>query len=143
MVTALQNHETRWQELRSDSRYLSVLNSLEERNSTTAECPYVASVIDSLDTDTLDWLTQTYLWGEVAEYGRSSDGYTRQQQDRVRTAAEKLEQLISETHAQRVDHCDSPGEEILEESKLKVILDSWKITTSNGCAQKHWTKRGT
>ena len=61
MVTALQTYETRCQELRSDSRYFSVLNGLEERNSTTAECPHVASVIDSLDYDTLDWLTQTYL----------------------------------------------------------------------------------
>ena len=62
----------------------------------------------------------------MPEYGRSSDGYTRHQQDKVCTAAEKLEQLISETHARRVAHCDSPAEEILEEHKLKVILDSWK-----------------
>ena len=109
----------------------AVLNSLdvpelaiEVPNCTSSACPHVASVLDSLHTETLDWLTKTYLWGEVAEYGRSSDGYTRQQQDRVRSAAEKLEQLISETYAQRAVHCDSPGEEILEESKLKVILDS-------------------
>jgi hypothetical protein len=44
----------------------------------------------------------------------------------VWTAAEKLEQLISETHAQRVDHCDNPAEDILEDDKVKVILDSWK-----------------
>ena len=42
------------------------------------------------------------------------------------TAAEKLEQLISETHARRVAYCDNPAEEILEEGKLKVIHDSWK-----------------
>ena len=125
MVTVLQTLETRWQELRSKRHYLSVLNSLEERNSTTAECPYVASVIDSLDTDTLDWLTQTYLWGEVAEYGPSNDGYTRQQNSSY-TAAEKLEQLISETHEQRVIHCNSPAEDILNEDELKVILDAWK-----------------
>ena len=111
--------------------------AIEVPNCTSSACPHVASVLDSLDTETLDWLTETYLWGELPQYGRSSDGYTRQQQDRVFTAAEKLEQLISETHAQRVDHCDSPAEEILEEDKLKVILDSWKMTTSNGCAQKH------
>ena len=62
----------------------------------------------------------------MPQYGRSSDGYTRQQKDRVRTAAEKLEQLMSETHAQRVHHCDNPAEDIVEEGKLKVILDSWK-----------------
>ena len=117
MVTALQNYETRWQELRNDRRSLSVLNSLEERNSTTAECPHLASAIDSLDIDTLDWLTQTYLWGEVAEYGPSSDGYTRQQNSSY-TAEEKLEQLISETHEQRVIHCDSPTEDIFDEDEL-------------------------
>ena len=56
MVTALQTYETMWQKLRSDSRSFSVLNSLEERQSTTVESPHVASVLDSLDTDTLDWL---------------------------------------------------------------------------------------
>ena len=142
MVTALQTYETRWQELRNDRRSLSVLYSLEERNSTTAECPHVASVIDSLDTDTLDWLTQTYLWGEVAEYGPSSDGYTRQQ-DSSYTAAQKLEQLISETHEQRVIHCNNPAEDILNEDELKVILDAWKMIMSNGCAQKYWIERGT
>ena len=117
--------------------------NLEDAYSCPSACRHVAFVLDSLDTETLDWLTKTYLWGEVAQYGRAIDGYTRLQQHRELSAGEKLEQLISETHAQRVDHCDSPGEEILEESKLKVILDSWKITTSNGCAQKRWNERGT
>ena len=63
--------------------------------------------------------------GKVAEYGRSSDGYIRQQ-DTAYTAAEKLEQLISATHAQRVIHCNDPAEDILDEGKLKVILDAWK-----------------
>ena len=125
MVTALQTYETRCQELRSDSRYFSVLNGLEERNSTTAECPHVASVIDSLDYDTLDWLTHKYLWGDVAEYGPSSDGYTRQQ-DSSYTAAQKLEQLISETHEQRVIHCNNSAEDILNEDELKVVLHAWK-----------------
>ena len=135
MVTALQTYETRCQELRSDSRYFSVLNGLEERNSTTAECPHVASVIDSLDYDTLDWLTQRYLWGAVAKYGPSSDGYTRQQHSSY-TAAQKLEQLISETHEQRVIHCNNPAEDILNEDELKVVLHAWKMITSNGCARK-------
>ena len=77
MVTALRCYETLWQELRSDSRSLSVLNSLEERKSTTAECPHVASVLDSLDAETLHWLTQKYLSEDVSQYGPSGDGYTR------------------------------------------------------------------
>ena len=133
MSTALQIYESTWQELRSAEQSFPVLNSLEVPeptmtlpNCTSSTCPHVASVLDSLDAKTLDWLTKTYLWGEVPEYGRSSDGYTRHQQDKVCTAAEKLEQLISETHARRVAYCDNPAEEILEEHKLKVILDSWK-----------------
>ena len=144
MLTVLQTYEKSWQKLRNAEQPGEVVElAMEVPNCTSSACPHVASVLDSLDTDTLDWLTETYLWGDVPRYGRSSDGYTRQQQDRVCTAAEKLEQLISETHAQRVDHCDNPAEDTLEEDKLKVILDSWKMITSNGCAQKHWSKRGT
>ena len=70
-------------------------------------------------------LTQTYLWDQVSQYGRSSDGYTRLHQDRVWAAAEKLEMLISETVARRRFRCDHPDDDILEEDKLKVILDDW------------------
>ena len=121
MVTALQTYETRWQELRSDCRHFSVLNSLEERKSSTGECPYVATVLDSLDPDTLDWLTQTYLWGELPKYGPSSDGYTRRQ-DSSYTAAEKLEQLIAETHERRVIHCNNPAEDIVNENQLLSLI---------------------
>ena len=61
----------------------------------------------------------------MAEYGPSSDGYTRQQ-DSSYTAAQKLEQLISETHEQRVIHCNNPAEDILNEDKLKVVLNASK-----------------
>jgi len=125
MVTALKTYETIWQQLRSDGHSFSVLNSLKERKSTTAECPHVASVLDSLGTGTLDWLTQKYLWGKLAEYGPSGDGYTRRQ-DRSYTAAEKLEFLISETHERRVIQCNNPAEDILNEDELEVILHAWK-----------------
>ena len=93
---------------------------------TSFACPHVACVLDSLDTMTLDWLTKTFLWAHIRRYARSTDGYTRFHQDRVCTAAEKLEQLISETHEQRVAHCDNPAEDILAEDKVGVILNSWK-----------------
>ena len=65
------------------------------------------------------------------------------------TTAEKLEQLISETHAQREAHCDNPAEQILQEDKLKVILDKWKddyeqwmrperLRGTWGMAQQQW-----
>ena len=125
MVTALKIYETKWQEVLNNERSFSVLNSLEGRNPTASACPHVASVMDSLDTQTLNWITQTYLWDKLAKYGRSDDGYTRQQ-DRVHTAAEKLEQLISETLARREIHCNNPAQDIVDEHKLKVILDEWK-----------------
>ena len=105
MLTVLQTYEKRWQKLCNAEQPFPVLNSLEVPGSSSAEqpgtCPHVASVLDSLDTETLEWLTETYLWdkGEIRQYGRSSDGYTRQQQDRVWTAAEKLEQLLVFRHS--------------------------------------------
>ena len=54
------------------------------------------------------------------------DGYMQKHKDKVWTAAEKLEQLISQTLAVRGHHCDHPADDIVEEDKLKVILDSWK-----------------
>ena len=107
-------------------RPFPVLNSLEVLNSTLSACAHDASVLDSVGEETLDWLTQTYLWDKVPQYGRSSDGYTRQQQDRVWTAAGKLQQLISETLAIRKLHCDHSVDDIRKENKLKIILHSWE-----------------
>ena len=104
MRTALATYENMWQKLRKAEQSGPVLNSLEVPNCIPSACPQVVSVLYSIDTETLDWLTETYLWGEVAHYGPSSDGWNRQQEDRMYTAAEKLEQLISETHA----HCEAP-----------------------------------
>ena len=132
MHMVLLTYQERWQNLCNDEQPFPVLNSLEVPNFTFSACPHVASVLDSLDEETLDWLTQTYLWdrygniGEVTQYGPSGDGYMRLHRDRVWTAAEKLEQLISETLAQRADHCDHPADDILKEDKLNVILNSWK-----------------
>ena len=125
MVTPLEIYETMWQEVLNNERSFPVLNSLEGRKSSASACPHVASVLDSLDTETLDWLTETYLWDKLAKYGRSDDGYTRKQ-DRVYTAAEKLEHLISETQARRKIHCNNPAQDILDENELKDILDDWK-----------------
>ena len=104
VATALEKFETKWQEVLNSERAFPVLNNLEGRTPSASACPHVASMLDSLDMKTLDWLTETYLWDKLAKYGRSDDGYTRAQ-DRVYTAVEKLEQLISETMAQREIHC--------------------------------------
>ena len=125
MDTALKIFETEWQKVFNNERTASVLNSLEGRTPTASACPHVASVMDSLDTETLDWITREYLWDKLANYGRSDDGYTRRQ-DRVYTAAEKLEHLISETQARRKIHCNNPAQDILDENELKDILDAWK-----------------
>ena len=131
MHIVLQTYQERWQNLCNTTQPFPVLNSLDVSNSTLSACPHVASVLDSLDAKTLDWLTQTYLWKYVPHYGRSTDGYTRWHQDRVWTAAEKLEELISETRAHRAPHCRHSADDILEEDTLKVILDGWK----NECQQ--------
>ena len=116
MPTALETYRIAWQELCSTEQSFPVLNSLEVPeptmtlpNCTSSTCALFASVLASLDEETLDWLTKTHLWGEVLKYGRSSGGYTRHQQDKVCTAAEKLEQLLSETQARRAAYCDNPA----------------------------------
>ena len=116
-----------------------MLHGQAKPNSTTAQCPYVNSVLDSLDPDTLDWLMKTYLWGYVAKYGPSSDGYTRKQNSCF-TAEEKLEQLIRQTAEIRAAHLSSPAEDILSERELKVILDAWKNDTSQWRRPETWNK---
>ena len=78
MVTALKIYETKWQEVLNNERSFPVLNSLEGRKPSAPACPHVASMLDSLDTETLDWLTETYLWDKLAKYGRSDDECTQQ-----------------------------------------------------------------
>jgi hypothetical protein len=125
MHIVLQTYQERLQNLCNTTQPFPVLNSLDVSNSTLSACPHVASVLDSLEGEALDWLTQN-LWKYVPHYGRSTDGYTRWHQDRVWTAAEKLEELISETRAHRAPHCRHSADDILEEDTLKVILDDWK-----------------
>ena len=80
----------------------------------------------SIDEGTLDWLTSTYLWGDAAHYGYSDDGRKRYQSGRVYAAAEKLEELIEETHARRVRHCCDPERDILQDNDIPRILKEWK-----------------
>jgi len=137
MSEALQRFENMWEQLRSAEQSAAVLDSLEVPNSpvlnslqvpsvSPSTCPHVAALLDSIDTDTFDWLTQEYLWGKVAHYGPSSDGCYRQQDNRTYTAAEKLEHFITETHTRRVAHCENPDDHICTESELDVILHEWK-----------------
>ena len=91
----------------------------------------------SIDNDTLDWLTDTYLWGDLAQYGCSHDGRRRYLSDRVHTAAEKLEELIVETQARRERHCRDPARDIVQESDLQSMLEAWKMSIGYGCVQNH------
>ena len=143
MPRALDIYERLWEEYRRAEQSAPVLTGLGEPSSTSADrpgsenkipsaCPHVASVLDSIDADTLDWITQTYLWGDVRQCGRSSDGswkktiWKNSQGDREFTAAEKLEELISQTNGQREKHCEDPASHIFQEYEIKNILDEWK-----------------
>ena len=126
MQEVLLTYQERRQKLRNDQQLVPVLNSLEVPISNFSACPHVASVLDFLDDETLDWLTQKYLWDKLSQYGPSVDGYMRLHLDSHWTAAQKLERLISETTAQRADHCDHSADDILNEYKLKQILNGWK-----------------
>ena len=68
----------------------------------------------------------------MPEYGRSSDGYTRQQPDRVYTAAEKLEQLISETQPSATPDAATDLTQELSEINQTAMLFRWTPPNPNG-----------
>ena len=95
-------------------------------NAQTSACPHVVSLQPEIDEGTLVWLTSTYLWDRVAQYGYFDDGRRWCQSDRVYTAAEKFEELIMETHARRVRHCRDPARDILKDNDVKRMLKERK-----------------
>ena len=62
----------------------------------------------------------------MAQYGYSDDGRRRLQSGRVYTAAEKLEELIEETHARRVNYCCDPARDIVQDNDVQRMLNEWK-----------------
>ena len=99
-------------------------------NSQTSACPHLVSLQPSIDEGTLDWLTNTYLWGDAAHHGYSDDGRKRYQSGRVYTAAQKLEELIVESHARRMRYCRDPARDIVQENDLQSMLKEWKDVRS-------------
>ena len=102
-----------------------------------------------MDEGTLDWLTSTYLWDRVAQYEYSDDGRRRYQSGRVYTAADKLEELIVETHARRVRHCCDPARDIAQDSEiprmLKELKDEYRVwmrpealQSAEGMSKQQW-----
>ena len=83
-------------------------------NSQTSACPHVVSLQRSIDEGT--------LWGDAAHYGYSDEGRRRYQSGRVYTAAEKLEELIEETHARRVRHCRDAARDIVKDKDVRRML---------------------
>jgi hypothetical protein len=126
MQKVSQTYQERWKYLCNSEQTRSQAWHFEVSNSNVSACPHVASVLETLDQETLEWFTEKYLWKDVPQYGPSSDGFTRKHQDTEWTAAEKLEQLISETLAIRTSHCDLSANDILEEDKLGKCLQRWK-----------------
>ncbi len=98
----------------------------ESQHPTPSACPHIVSMQHSIDNETLDWLTDTYLWGDTAQYGSCNDGRTRYQSHRVYTAAEKLEDLIVETQARREKHCRDPASDVVQEKDLQSMLEECK-----------------
>ena len=108
--------------------------SAEQPATTPSACPHVAALLDDIESEThvhmllqcLDWLTKHFLWGELQENGPAEDGFHRWQRGRRYTAAEKLEQLITETKAIREQVCADPQHEIVAQANLKGVLKHWK-----------------
>ena len=130
MSTALKAYADAWLRIIADSEITH--GSLEAwgkeafRSPSPERRPHVVSLQSSIDEATLDWLTATFLWGHVAQYGSSDDGRTRYQSDRVYTAAEKLEGFIVEITARRARHRNDRARDIVPKNVLKSMLDKWK-----------------
>ena len=78
MLTVLQTYEKSWQKLCNAEKPFPVLNSLEVPelamevpNTTSSACPHVASVLDSLDSETLDLDVHRNQWISAGEDGSS------------------------------------------------------------------------
>jgi hypothetical protein len=90
-------------------------------------CPHVASLLEAVSTDSLDWLVENFLWGKVSEYGLSHDGTIASSQDNGQTSADvKLELLIKFTGERREHFCTHPNVDILNEDALQSVLNHWK-----------------
>ena len=128
MATAGTFYEINCQKLYEENQLSPVLNNLERPNGGSMACPHVTACLETLEGEMLEWLTRTYLWenGKVRIYGPATDGYIRKHDHREWTAAEKLEQLISETRSQRAWWCACPDNDILEEWELGWVLAAWK-----------------
>ena len=99
MATAGTFYGIKCQKVHEENQVSPVLNNLERPNGGSVACPHVTACLETLEGEMLEWLTRTYLWenGKVRTYGPATDGYIRKHDHREWTAAEKLEQLISET----------------------------------------------
>ena len=72
-------------------------------------CPHVASFLDGVSEDSLEWLVHNFLWGEVSQYGLSQDGTIAFNQEGEQISADvKLELLIKLTRDRRENFCANP-----------------------------------
>jgi hypothetical protein len=93
----------------------------------TTACPNVASLLESVSTESLDWLVENFLWGHVSKYVLSCDGTLAYFDDHGRVSADvKLELLIKLTRERREHFCTNPDMDILTEDQLKIVLNDWK-----------------
>ena len=89
--------------------------------------PNVATLSEWISTETLDWLVQNFLWGEISVYSLACDGTLAFNPDRGRVSADvKLELLIQLTRGRRAQFCANPDVDILPEENLAIVLKAWK-----------------
>lgn len=70
--------------------------------------------------------TQDSKQTHKTQYGCSNDGRRRYQSDGVYTAAEKLKELIVETHTARKRYCRDFARDVVQEKELQIMLRDWK-----------------
>ena len=89
-------------------------------------CPNVAALLEDVSTESLDWLVENFLWGNISEYTLSSDGTLAFNPGREPVSADiKLELLIKLTQERRKIFCADPLC-VLSENELQLVLNAWK-----------------
>ena len=89
--------------------------------------PNVAALLDSISIESLDWLLENFLWGEVSRYVLSNNGTLAYNPSGEQVSADvKLELLIKLTRERRERFCALPSMDILTEEELNDIITVWK-----------------
>ena len=95
-------------------------------------CPCVSSALEEISVESLEWLTDAFLCGNVSYYGLFPDGTVGYHADYPSSAEVKLELLIQLATKYREKIWRDSSTDILTEEMFENALYAWKQD------YKHW-----